>query len=698
MARRRTAFAYAMGALLIILVGFALTIDGFRYRLSVVGHKVAGRLPDIGWGDLYFMLDPRSGMWVEPLAVNPNPNISITRPDATEHDARAGREIFLARCAGCHAADAGGATAPALVGRILTHGDSDWAIYQAIRSGVLGTAMAAQPLSRGETWQVVAHLRAIAHARDEPRANTPDDRRAAFSPVTFERLKRTDSVAGEDGWLTYSGSYNGQRHTPLTQINRGNVARLRVSWIRPIAQTGDVVQSTPLVNGDILFVTAPPQRVIAMSARSGKILWEYSRSLPTGLARGYGTINRGVALFGRQVFIGTLDAHLIALDAESGQLRWDIEVAPSREDYSITGAPLAIDGLVVTGISGGDYATRGFIDAYDAETGQRRWRFYSIPGPGEPGSDTWPDQIRSIGGAATWLTGSFDSESNRVIWGVGNPSPTYAGDMRPGDNLYSNSVVALDAASGRLAWYFQFTPHDEHDWDSAQIPVLANLSPWGGLPKTLLWANRNGFFYALDGLTGAFRTGMPFARQNWAHGLDKAGRPIRVAGASPSATGTLVYPRQSGATTWWSPAFSPSSGLFYVPSFDGSSLFFRSATTRPRRGEQYLLGSWQTPTGDPPVASVKALSPATGELVWEYRPSSNDHRPARGLLSTGGGLVFASHDTRLVALDAASGAELWQFDTGQPVQAAPISFLVEGRQHVAVAAGALLLTFNLPVD
>jgi alcohol dehydrogenase (cytochrome c) len=697
MARRRKWLAFATGAVLLGL-GAAFTIDGARYRLTVVAYKLAGRLPDVTWGDLYFMHAPGSGLWLKPLADNPNPYVSITRPDATENDVRAGRDTFLARCAGCHAANARGALAPGLVGRILTHGDSDWALYRAIRLGVPGTAMTAQELGRKETWQVIAHLREIARTPSEPDAPQRDGRRAPYLPVTFERLKRTNNAAGEDGWLTYSGSYNGQRYTSLSQVNRGNVAKLRVSWIRPIAATGDVVQSTPLVNGDILFVTAPPQRVIAVSARSGTILWEYSRSLPPDLVRGYGTINRGVALFERQVFVGTLDARLIALDAETGQVRWDVEVAPYRGDYSITGSPLALDGLVVTGISGGDYATRGFIDAYDVVSGERRWRFHTVPGPGEPGSDTWPDRIRPVGGAATWLTGSFDIESNRVIWGVGNPSPSYAGDIRPGDNLYSSSAIALDAASGRLAWHFQFTPHDEHDWDSAQIPVLADLSPWEGLPKALLWANRNGFFYVLNSLTGAFRTGTPFVRQNWAQGLDATGRPIPVPGASPSPQGTLVYPAQRGGTTWWSPTFSPSTGLFYVSAYDGASLFFRSATTRPRPGEQYLLGSWQHPRGDPPVASVKALSPTTGKIVWEYRPSPNNPRPATGLLGTGGDLVFVSQGTRLVALDAAAGAELWQFDTGQPIEAAPISFLVDGRQHIAVAAGALLLTFSLPVD
>jgi alcohol dehydrogenase (cytochrome c) len=515
--------------------------------------------------------------------------------------------------------------------------------------------------------------------------------------VSFERLLAANDNAGADGWLTYSGSYNGQRHSPVAEINRENVAELRLSWMRPLEGVGaDSVQATPLVNGGVMFVTSPPQRVLALSARSGAILWQYSRNVPSDLVRGYGTINRGVALFRRLVIVGTLDAHLIALDAETGHVRWDVQVAPYGQGYMITGAPLAIDGLIVTGISGGDYPIRGFIDAYDAETGERRWRFHTIPAPGEPGSDTWPGDSWKVGGGASWLTGSFDNARNLILWGVGNPSPGFAGDLRSGDNLYTSSVVALDAATGRLAWHFQFTPRDEYDWDSAQIPVLADLSKWGGLPNALLWANRNGFFYILDRLTGAFGRGTPFVRQNWARGLHPTGRPIRAPGSSPSAYGTLVYPQKQGGTSWWSPTFSPTTGLFYVPTHDGPTLFFRSGAATPRVGEQYLGGTIQSVAGQPPIARVKALAPISGDLVWEYRPAVDEFKPVMGLMSTGGGLVFASHSTRLIALDALSGAELWHFDTGQPIKAAPISYLIDGRQHVAVAAGALLLAFSLP--
>jgi alcohol dehydrogenase (cytochrome c) len=669
--------------------------------VRVVGHKALGALPDVSWGDLVYMLDPRSGIWLDPLAVDPNPYASLTRPPTTHEDRQRGRDIFVSRCATCHAADASGGTGPALVGRILQHGDSDWALFRTIRNGVPRTAMTAQPLSRAETWQVIEHLRTIVRPeRQEDGASTDPETQAViagYQEVSFERLLAAERHAGEDGWLTYSGSYSGQRFARSSQINRENVAALRVAWVRPIEDVGaDSVQSTPLVNGDIMFFTAPPQRVLAVSARSGALLWQYSRSVPDDVVRGYGTINRGAALLGRMVVVGTLDAHLVALDAETGRVRWDTEVAPYREGYTITGAPLAINGLIVTGISGGDYPIRGFIDAYDAETGQRRWRFHTIPAPGEPGSDSWPGDAWKVGGGGSWLTGSFDSERNLILWGVGNPSPGFAGDLRRGDNLYTSSVVALDAATGRLAWHFQFTPRDEYDWDAAQIPVLADLSKWGGLANALLWANHNGFFYLIDRHTGAFQRGTPFVRQSWARGLDANGRPIREPGSSPSARGTLVYPQKQGGTSWWSPTFSPATGLLYVPTHDGPTLFFRSGAPTPQVGQQYLGGAVQSVAGQPPLARVKALSPRSGDSVWEYRPPRDEFKPIMGLMSTDGGLVFASHSTRLVALDAVTGHELWQFDTGQPIKAAPISFLVEGRQHVAVVAGALLMTFTLP--
>jgi alcohol dehydrogenase (cytochrome c) len=697
MTRGKWALA-AAGAIIVAALGAAVAIDGVRYRLRVVAHKALGALPDVSWGDLAYMLDPRSRIWLEPLAADPNPYASLSAPVATQQDIDQGRTLFASRCATCHAQDASGATGPALVGRTLQSGDSDWALYRTIRHGIPRTAMLAQPLSRAETWQVIAHVRSLLRVEDlEPAGAAGRVGGRSYEEVTSERLNATNQTAGMDGWLTYSGSYNGQRFSSVSQINRTNVRMLRVSWLRPIDGVGlDAVQATPLVNGDVMFVTAPPQRVLAISARSGTPLWQYSRAVPEDLVRGYGTINRGVALWGRLVIVGTLDAHLIALDAETGQVRWDIEVAPYKQGYMITGAPLAINGLVVTGISGGDYPIRGFIDAYDAATGQRRWRFHTIPARGEPGSDTWPGDSWKVGGGGSWVTGSFDSRRNLILWGVGNPSPSFAADLRNGDNLYTSSVVALDASTGRLAWHFQFMPRDEYDWDAAQIPVLADLSKWGGMPDALLWANHNGFFYLLDGESGAFKSGTPFVRQNWARGLDERGRPIREPAASPSARGTLVYPQKQGGTSWWSPTFNPSTGLLYVPTHDGPTLFFRSGAPAPTVGEQYLGGSIQSVAGQPPVARVKAIQPLTGAIAWEYRPSREEFKPVMGLMSTGGELVFASHGTRLVALDAISGAELWQFDTGQPVKAAPISFLVDGRQHVAVVAGGLLLTFSLP--
>ena len=698
MQRRRKILLVLVAVVLAGAASTAWAINSVRYRLIIVAQKATGGVPDVSWVDLLYLLDPRSGVWLEPMADNPNPYATIQSPALTDLEVEQGRALFTARCAGCHAADGRGATGPALVGRRLEHGESDWALFRTIRTGIAQTPMVAQSLSRRETWQVVGHLKTLSKTSDQGIPGSSGSRRTGtLRDVSFERLRRADGTAGEDGWLTYSGSYNGHRHSSLAQINRSNVGTLAVSWLRVINLTGtDNVQSTPLVNGDMMFVPAPPQRVVAASTRTGEVLWEYSRTLPQDLGPGYGHITRGVALLGQLAYVGTVDAHLVALDAATGQVRWDVEVAPYREGYTITGAPLAIDGLIVTGVSGGDYGARGFIDAYDPATGERLWRFHAIPGPGEPGNETWPSDAWATGGAATWLTGGFDPERRLVLWGVGNPTPTYAGHVRAGDNLYSNSVVALDAKTGRLQWHFQFTPHDEYDFDAAQIPIRADLSQWGGSPDAILWGNRNGFFYLLDGATGAFRRGTPFVRQSWATGLDAAGRPIRAEGASPSERGTLIYPHQQGATSWWPPTFSPKTGLLYVPTLDGPMLAFRTAAPALQPGQQYNGGSVQYLSHEPPIPSVKALSAATGEVVWQYRPDRPDSRPTMGLMSTAGGLVFASDGTRLIALDDHTGKLLWQFDTSQLVRGAPITYLVDGRQHVAVAAGALLMTFALP--
>ena len=375
----------------------------------------------------------------------------------------------------------------------------------------------------------------------------------ASAQVPYERLRTARSEAGD--WVTYSGTYDGHRFSPLTEITPANVSRLRPAWVYQMQETGPPAQVTPLVADGVMYVTETRSRVAALDLRTGRTLWRFEPEIPrTTKVIGFSPTNRGVALLDDRVYVGTLNAHLVALDAVSGAVRWDVEVADNALGYAITSAPLAIDGKIIIGVSGGEAGVRGFLDAYDARTGKRVWRFYTVPGPGQQGHDTWGGDSWKTGGAPTWLSGSYDPELNLLYWGTGNPAPDWNGDNRPGDNLYSCSLLALDAATGTLRWHFQFTPHDTHDWDANQIPVLVDAAVDGRPRKLVVTANRNGFYYVLDRTTGEFLRGTAYATQTWARGLDARGRPDVIprqgalreghAGlAQPARRHQLVQPR-----------------------------------------------------------------------------------------------------------------------------------------------------------
>jgi len=391
--------------------------------------------------------------------------------------------------------------------------------------------------------------------------------------------------------------------------------------------------------------------------------------------------------------MSTNDAHLVAIDARSGSLLWDTEVADHRKGYTKTAAPLIVKDKVVTGIAGGEYGIRGFIDAYDAKTGELEWRTYTIPGPDHPDNRSWAADSWRTGGSPTWLTGSYDPELDLIYWGTGNPGPDWNGEVRLGDNLYSSSVVALNADTGEMAWYFQFTPHDVWDWDAIQIPVLADVEIDGRERKAMLWANRNAFYYLLDRETGEFLLGKPFARQTWAKGLDEQGRPILRPNVFPSREGTLVSPIAGGATNWWSPAYSPRTGLLYVNAFDGEANFFIRDEAYSE-GDRFTGGGQQTPL---PIenyqSAIRALDPATGDLRWEFPITP---RSRAGVLATAGDLVFsASVDRYFFALDAVTGEEFWHISLGGPVNAQPMTYAVDGRQYVTMTVGNVLYTFGL---
>ncbi len=508
--------------------------------------------------------------------------------------------------------------------------------------------------------------------------------------VPYERILNAASEPGS--WLTYSGSYGAQRYSTLDQIDRGNVGGLQPAWVYQTRST-QKFEVSPLVVDGVMYITEPPSDATALDLRTGRPIWSYRRSLPEGIVTCCGQVNRGVALLDDQVFLGTVDAHLVALDARTGRVNWDIEVADYAGGYAITVAPLALKDKIIVGIAGGEYGIRGFLDAYDPITGDRLWRFWTVPGPGEPGHDTWAGDSWERGGAPTWVTGTYDPELDLLYWGTGNPGPDFIGEVREGDNLFSESLLALDPDTGELQWYFQFLPHDIHDYDSTQIPVLVDAEFEGEPRKLVLFPNRNAFYYVLDRVTGEFLVGRPFARQNWAFGLDENGRPIENPATIPSYEGALVYPDDDGAANWYSPSYSPQTNLIYQNVREkGATYYLSDANYEP--GKIYMGASRRFLTDEDPRGFLRALDAMTGDLVWEIEVHTP---PWGGLMSTAGGLVFSGTiEGDFFAADAETGDVLWRFQTGGRVYANPITYMSEGRQFIAIAAGSGLFTFALP--
>jgi alcohol dehydrogenase (cytochrome c) len=512
----------------------------------------------------------------------------------------------------------------------------------------------------------------------------------AFGQVPYERIRRSESEPGN--WLTYSGNYQGHRHSLLAQINPGNVARLKPAWVYQVEEPGKF-ETSPIVVDGVLYITERPHVVTALDGRTGRPLWSYRRTPPKDIRSCCGSINRGLAVLGDALFLGTMDAHLVALDLRTGKERWDVTVADYKLGHAITVAPLAVKDKVIVGISGGEFGIRGFLDAYEASTGKQCWRLWTVPGLGEPGQETWEGESWKTGGAPTWVTGSYDPELNLIYWGTGNPGPDWNGDEREGDNLYSDSLLAVDADSGKLRWYFQFTPHDVHDWDSNQVPVLIDAMVNGRARKLVVQANRNAFYYVLDRATGEFLSGTPYVKQTWARGLDARGRPIRLPNTEPTPEGTLVYPGLGGGTNWFSPSYSPSTRIFYVQAQENYAQVYYKLKGSYEPGELFEGGGARNVAGVEPYGTVKALESETGKLRWEFKL----HSPSSGgVLSTAGGLVFGGNrEGWFFGLNAESGKPLWRFQTGGEIGANPISFLVDQKQHIAIAAGQALFVFAL---
>ncbi len=513
---------------------------------------------------------------------------------------------------------------------------------------------------------------------------------AGAGQVPYTRLLAASQEP--QNWLTYSGGYAGHRYSLLKQIDSRNVRDLNVRWVFQSGVPGKF-EATPIVIDGVMYVTGAENHVWALDARTGRIIWHYQRSLPDKLRVCCGHVNRGVAVLGDRLFLSTLDAHVVSLDAKSGNVVWDVEVEDYKMGYSLTVAPLAVKDKVIVGVAGGEIGVRGFIDAYDAQSGKRAWRFYTIPGPGEPGHETWKGDSWKTGGASVWVTGTYDADLNLTYWGIGNPGPDFYGADREGDNLYSDSVVALDVDRGTLKWHFQHTPHDVHDWDSTQVPVLVDMLWQGRQRKVLLQANRNGFFYALDRTNGEFLLGKPFARVTWASGLDAKGRPIVVPGSAPTPEGTDVCPGVAGATNYMAPSYSPQTGLLYVAVREQCDKIF-GVPQKPRPGA-FFVGSGGTGVPEEkPWGVFKAIDPQSGTAKWEFRYYS---APWGGALATAGGLVFAGDmEGYVIAFDAATGKLMWRMPAGGAVTASPMSYAIDGQQYIAVAAGGSLYSFGLP--
>jgi alcohol dehydrogenase (cytochrome c) len=631
----------------------------------------------------------------------------------------AGRQAFVSRCAACHGSDAnGGELGPPIATRVSSLTDEN--LTSLLKQGLPAAGMPAFPsVTAEEAVDLIRYLRTL-----RPRTGSAPARSkvTAIDGRVTEGLVLNQSaldlqllgddrkihlfrksggqhraVTSQADWPSYNGQTTGSRYSPLAQITARNVSRTVPKWIFSLPNTSRL-QVTPVVVNGVMYVTSANE-CYALDAGAGREIWHYRRPRTKGLVgNAAGGINRGVAVAGDRVFMVTDHAHIIALNRFTGALVWETEMADWRQNYNATGAPLAVGNLVVTGTSGGDEGVRGFVAAFDQSTGKEVWRFWTVPRPGEPKSETWQGKGIEHPGATTWLTGSYDPELDTIFWPTGNPSPDLIGDDRGGDNLYSDSIVALDAKTGRLKWHFQFTPHDVWDYDAQETPALIDAT-WQGRPRKLLvQANRNGFFYVLDRTDGKFLSGKQYAKNvTWASGLTPEGRPIVVAGMEPSLDGKRVCPSLEGSSNWYSTSFNPATGLYYVQTNDKCGVFTRTPMEW-EAGKGFMGGSFKQAPDEPAQRILRAIDIQTGKIVWEL-PQTGAVDSWGGALSTAGGLVFFGEDSgSLMAADAATGKALWSFQTSQLWKASPMTYLFDNTQYVAVAAGSNIIAFGLADD
>jgi alcohol dehydrogenase (cytochrome c) len=520
--------------------------------------------------------------------------------------------------------------------------------------------------------------------------------KARFDLHSMIEVQPTDLVVQPPGanWISYNGDYSGRRFSGLTEINENNVGNLRAQWAFHL-QDSNGLEVTPIVVNGIMFITSKND-AIALDGRTGRMIWRYSRPVTEGLIDDASQHhNRGVAIWHTSVFLETDNAHLLCLDVRSGHLLWDVPYAEGNKNYGATSAPLVVNGKVLVGTSGGDDGVRGFIAAFDAQTGNLAWRFWTIPAPGEFGSSSWPGESYLRGGGTTWMPGTYDPELNTLYWGTSNPAPDFDGEPRPGDDLYTDCVLAVDPDTGKLKWYFQFTPHDLFDYDATETPVLLDAVYKGQPRKLLVEANRNGFLYVLDRTNGKFLSATPFIQKlNWATGIDSDGRPIRT-DLRPSTEGTEICPGFSGATNWYSPSYNPANHLFYFLALEDCGVFFRNPE-RFSEGRPYYATGVRRARGTKRQKLLLAYNLDKDAFEWRY-PQLGDGDSSGGTMTTAGSLVFFGDDAEsFEAVAANTGAPLWHFTTGQKMHASPMTYAVQGKQYVAIASGSDIFSFALP--
>ncbi|HEY1340407.1 MAG TPA: PQQ-binding-like beta-propeller repeat protein [Bryobacteraceae bacterium] len=622
-------------------------------------------------------------------------------------DVDPGRLAFESRCARCHGADAaGGEMGPDIRERLASRSDAQ--LTELFRNG--SGAMPPIPVTGTELAPLIRFLRTLEPERrtvERISAHTVGGKllegeilNQGFSDLQMRTkdgrihlLRRVgdrfrEAEPGVD-WPGYNGDPGGNRYTTLSQVTKANVARLTPKWTFTLQGAG-MLQGTPVVVGGIMYMPASNE-CYALDAGTGRQIWHYRRP-----GEKTGGTNRGVAVAGDRVFFQTEKAHLVALDRFTGEPVWDTEMADWRRSYFSSSAPLVAGNLVVAGVGGGEHGTRGFVAAYNRDTGKEVWRFWTVPLPGEPASETWQGAGIEHGGAPTWFTGTYDPQLDTVYWPTGNPSAEYYGDDRGGDNLYSDCILALDAKTGKLKWHYQSTPHDLWDWDSTETPVVVD-SAWAGRPrKLLLHANRNGFFYVFDRTNGELLLAKQFIRKlTWASGIGSDGRPVKLPNQEPSPGGTLVCPSQDGATNWYSPSFNPQTGLYYVQTFEKCSVYSKAPPGTWQPLKEYLGGSQRTARDLKPERILRAIDIRTGKIVWEL-PQPGPADSWGGTLTTATGLViFGAEGGSLMAADAASGKVLWSFNTNQLWKASPMTYSIDGRQYIAVAAGPNVIAFGV---